>query len=76
LTQRYKKPAPQLQAFLAKLATEAGVEIPESQDRQSVPHGKKFDERSIPKPAPDVRVPQLGSAIFIELIDQLVVSLL
>ena len=46
LEQRYKKPAPQLQAFLAKLASEAGVEIPESQDRQSVPRGKRFDERS------------------------------
>ncbi|HEV8247063.1 MAG TPA: hypothetical protein VGP93_14900, partial [Polyangiaceae bacterium] len=32
--------------FLAKLAGEAGLEIPESQDRQSVPHGKKFEERS------------------------------
>jgi len=46
LTQRYEKPAPQLQAFLAKLAGEAGVEIPESQDRQVVPRGKRFDERS------------------------------
>ena len=46
LTQRYQKPAPQLQAFLAKLASEAGVEIPESQDRQVVPRGKRFDERS------------------------------
>lgn len=46
LTERYKKPAPQLQAFLAKLAAEAGVEIPESQDRQLVPRGKRFDERS------------------------------
>ncbi len=46
LTQRYKKPAPQLQAFLARLASETGVEIPESQDRQVVPRGKRFDERS------------------------------
>ncbi|HEX5101328.1 MAG TPA: hypothetical protein VFV94_17575 [Polyangiaceae bacterium] len=46
LEQRYKKPAPQLQAFLAKLASDVGVEIPESQDRQSVPRGKRFDERS------------------------------
>jgi hypothetical protein len=46
LAQRYKKPAPQLQAFLAKLASDVGVEIPESQDRQSVPRGKRFDERS------------------------------
>jgi general secretion pathway protein M len=46
LEQRYKKPAPQLQAFLAKLASDSGVDIPESQDRQSVPRGKRFDERS------------------------------
>jgi general secretion pathway protein M len=46
LTQRYRSPAPQLQAFLARLASEAGVEIPESQDRQAVPRGKRFDERS------------------------------
>jgi general secretion pathway protein M len=44
--QRYAKPAPPLAAFLAGLATEAGVEIPESQDRQVVPHGKKYTERS------------------------------
>lgn len=46
LAERYKKPAPQLQAFLAKLASDVGVEIPESQDRQVVPRGKRFDERS------------------------------
>lgn len=46
LEQRYKKPAPQLQAFLAKLAAESTVEIPESQDRQVVPRGKRFEERS------------------------------
>ncbi len=44
--QRYAKPAPQLAAFLAGLATESGIEIPESQDRQAVPHGKKYMERS------------------------------
>ncbi len=46
LVERYKSPAPQLQAFLAKLASDVGVEIPESQDRQLVPRGKRFDERS------------------------------
>ena len=46
LTERYKSPAPQLQAFLAKLASDVGIEIPESQDRQVVPRGKRFDERS------------------------------
>lgn len=43
---RYAKPAPPLAAFLAGLASESGVEIPESQDRQAVPHGKKYTERS------------------------------
>lgn len=46
IEQRYARPAPPLAAFLARLASEAGVEIPESQDRQAVPHGKRFDERS------------------------------
>jgi general secretion pathway protein M len=46
ITERYSRPAPQLQAFLARLASEASVEIPESQDRQVVPRGKRFDERS------------------------------
>lgn len=43
--ERYARPAPPLAAFLAGLASEAGVEIPESQDRQAVPHGKKYTER-------------------------------
>lgn len=46
IEQRYSRPAPPLAAFLARLASEAGVEIPESQDRQAVPHGKRFEERS------------------------------
>jgi general secretion pathway protein M len=45
VVERYARPAPPLAAFLAKHASEVGIEIPESQDRQSVPHGKKFDER-------------------------------
>lgn len=45
VVERYARPAPPLAAFLAKFASEVGIEIPESQDRQSVPHGKKFDER-------------------------------
>lgn len=46
LDQRYSKPAPPLAAFLAGLAAESDVEIPETQDRQSVPHGKRYEERS------------------------------
>lgn len=44
--QRYAKPAPPLATLLAGFATTAGVEIPESQDRQAIPHGKKYSERS------------------------------
>jgi general secretion pathway protein M len=43
---RYSSPAPPLAAFLAGLASEVGIEIPESQDRQAVPHGKRYSERS------------------------------
>lgn len=46
VTQRYANPAPPLAAFLSKIAGEVQVEIPESQDRQAVPHGKRFTERS------------------------------
>jgi general secretion pathway protein M len=46
IAERYARAAPQLQAFLANLASQAGVEIPESQDRQAVPRGKRFEERS------------------------------
>ncbi|MEI9939414.1 MAG: hypothetical protein WDO69_19515 [Pseudomonadota bacterium] len=45
-SERYARPAPPLAAFLAGLASEAGIEIPESQDRQGVPHGKRYTERT------------------------------
>lgn len=44
--ERYAKPAPPLAGLLEKFATESQVEIPESQDRAVVPHGKRYDERS------------------------------
>ena len=43
---RYAQAAPPLSGFLDKLAKDSGLEIPESQDRAPVPHGKKFEERS------------------------------
>jgi general secretion pathway protein M len=43
---RYKAAAPALGAFLEQRAKESGVEIPESQDRAVVPHGKRYEERS------------------------------
>jgi general secretion pathway protein M len=46
VTARYAQPAPPLAAFLSKIAGEVQLEIPESQDRQAVPHGKRYSERS------------------------------
>ncbi len=42
---RYMRPAPALAGFLAQIADQVGVEIPETQDRSTVPHGKTFKER-------------------------------
>jgi general secretion pathway protein M len=46
VVERYSKPAPPLAGLLETLATESKLEIPESQDRAPVPHGKRYDERS------------------------------
>src|SRR5262245_51906954 len=46
LVQRYSNATPPLASFLEKAAAQAGLEIPESQDRALVPHGKRYDERS------------------------------
>lgn len=46
LEERYSRPAPPLTSFLANLAKEVEVEIPETQDRQSVPHGKRYEEKA------------------------------
>lgn len=43
---RYANKAPALAGLLEKAAREQGLEIPESQDRPEVPHGKKHVERS------------------------------
>lgn len=43
---RYENTSPPLQGLLAKFAKKNGVEIPESQDRATVPHGKSYEERS------------------------------
>jgi len=68
LDQRYARPAPPLAAFLAGLASEAGVEIPETQDRQSVPHGKRYEEKS--SKINLRRVGMLKLARFLERIEQ------
>lgn len=46
VTARYASPAPPLASLLAQFARDVVVEIPESQDRQAVPHGKRYSERS------------------------------
>jgi general secretion pathway protein M len=46
VTRRYASPAPPLAAFLSRIASEVQLEIPESQDRQAVPHGKRYTERA------------------------------
>src|SRR5262245_61092299 len=46
LIQRYSNQTPALASFLEKSAAQSGIEIPESQDRAPVPHGKRYDERS------------------------------
>jgi general secretion pathway protein M len=43
---RYARPAPPLTSFLANVAKEVEIEIPETQDRQPVPHGKRYEEKS------------------------------
>ncbi|GMV12716.1 MAG: hypothetical protein HS104_05400 [Polyangiaceae bacterium] len=46
IAQRYANVTPPLASFLEKLASQSQIEIPESQDRAVVPHGKRFEERS------------------------------
>jgi len=43
---RYARPAPPLTSFLASVAKEVELEIPETQDRQPVPHGKRYEEKA------------------------------
>lgn len=43
---RYDNQAPALAGFIENAARKSGLEIPESQDRAELPHGKKFVERS------------------------------
>lgn len=46
LDRRYGRQAPPLASFLASLASQTDVEIPETQDRANVPHGSRYEERS------------------------------
>ena len=68
VTQRYARVAPPLAALLDGLAKESGIEIPESQDRPLVPHGKRYEERAIRL---QLRKVALGNlARFLEKIEQ------
>lgn len=53
--QRYARKAPALAGYLAQVADQVGVDIPETQDRSTVPHGKTFKERST-----KIRLRQVG----------------
>ena len=46
IEQRYANPTPPLTSFLSNIAKEVEVEIPESQDRPAVNHGKRYEEKS------------------------------
>lgn len=45
IEQRYARKAPPLAGFLSSTAEQAGLQIPETQDRATVPHGKTVKER-------------------------------
>lgn len=47
IAQRYAKPAPPLATFIDALARELALDVPESQDRPVVPHGKRYEERAV-----------------------------
>lgn len=46
LKDRYGRKAPPLATLVDKIASDLGVEIPESQEIPPIPHGKKFEERT------------------------------
>jgi len=46
LMDKYANPAPPLTSFLAAVAKMVQLDIPETQDRQPTPHGKKYEEKS------------------------------
>ncbi len=48
---RYARKTPALAGYLAQVADQVGVDIPETQDRSTVPHGKTFKERSDEDPS-------------------------
>jgi len=67
LRERYARETPPLASFVEKIASEIGIEIPESQDRPPIPHGKKFEERSTKLSLQ--RVGMLNLATFMERVE-------
>jgi general secretion pathway protein M len=47
ILQRYARPAPPLATLIDSLARELSLDVPESQDRPVVPHGKRYEERAV-----------------------------
>lgn len=47
LERRYGSQAPALAGWLAQIADDVGVDIPETQERSTVPRGKTFKERGV-----------------------------
>lgn len=65
---RYAKTAPKLGGFLEQLAKEQSIEVPEMQDKQELPIGKRYTER-----ATQVRLRKVGGfplMKFLEKIEQ------
>jgi hypothetical protein len=46
IEQRYARPAPPLAALLSKFAEASEIEIQETQDRQPIPQGKRYEEKA------------------------------
>lgn len=63
---RYVNPAPALAGFIENAARQKGLEIPESQDRAEVPHGKRFLERTTV-----VRLRKVGMLPLVQMLESL-----
>jgi general secretion pathway protein M len=63
---KYARAAPPLAGYLDKVANSVGIDIPESQDRASVPHGKKFEERST-----KLTLKKVGMLAFVNFLDKI-----
>lgn len=69
IAQRYANATPPLASFLEKLAAQSKIEIPESQDRAVVPHGKRFEERST-----KIVLRKVGMLAFVQFLEKIAQS--